>query len=82
MTIDRQLSVNHLIQQHPSVLSCLAAAGVDTCCGGDLSLDEAARRAGADLENLVARLETEAAARTAAAVDRSAPACSCGCEDT
>ena len=82
MTINRQLSVNQLIQQHPSVLSFLAAAGVDTCCGGDLSLEEAARRAGADLDKLVAGLETEAVGRAGAAVDRNAPICSCGCADT
>jgi len=82
MTIDRRLSVNQLIQQHPAVLSFLTAAGVDTCCGGDLSLEEAARRAGVDLDNLVVRLETEAGGRTGGAVGRKPSACSCGCADT
>ena len=82
MTIDRRLTVSQLIQQHPSALPFLTAAGVDTCCGGALSLEEAARQAGADLDNLVARLETEAAGPTGAAADRSPAACSCGCANT
>jgi hypothetical protein len=41
MTIDRRLTVSQHIQQHPSALPFLTAAGVDTCCGGALSLEEA-----------------------------------------
>jgi regulator of cell morphogenesis and NO signaling len=79
MTIDPHLTLNQLIRQYPTVLPAFAAAGIDTCCGGALSLQEAARRAGADLVELVARLETETAGHAGAAVDGSRRVCSCGC---
>ncbi len=79
MPIDSGLSVNQLIQRHPSVLPVLTEAGVDTCCGGALSLEEAASRAGVDLVNLVGRLETQTAVRSSAPPEGDAPSCSCGC---
>jgi iron-sulfur cluster repair protein YtfE (RIC family) len=79
MTIDPQLSLNQLIQQHPFVLPVLTAAGVDTCCGGGLSLEEAARRADANLVDLVARLEKETAGRPGIEVDNSPAVRPCGC---
>jgi iron-sulfur cluster repair protein YtfE (RIC family) len=82
MTIDTQLSLNQPIQQHSTVLSVLNAAGVDTCCGGSLSLEEAARQAGADLVDLVVRLEMITADRAGAAVDSSRSVRSCGRVET
>jgi iron-sulfur cluster repair protein YtfE (RIC family) len=35
MTIDPTLSVNELVLRHPAALKVLAAAGIDTCCGGE-----------------------------------------------
>jgi regulator of cell morphogenesis and NO signaling len=70
MKIDPKLTLNQLIQRHPDVLPVLAAAGIDTCCGGALSLEEAARRAGVDLVDLE---------RASAPVNGAPPVCSCGC---
>jgi regulator of cell morphogenesis and NO signaling len=82
MRIDPRITLNQLVQQHPTVLPILAETGIDTCCGGALSLEEAARRAGADLVEFVARLETETTGGAGAAVDGSRSVCSCGCEET
>jgi regulator of cell morphogenesis and NO signaling len=82
MQSDPRITLNQLVQQHPAVLPILAGTGTDTCCGGALSLEEAARRAGADLVELVARLETETAGGAGAAVDGRRSVCSCGCVET
>lgn len=50
-------SVNDLLRDHPSAISALAAHGIDTCCGGDLPLAHAARRAGVPLDTLLADIE-------------------------
>jgi regulator of cell morphogenesis and NO signaling len=80
MTIDPRLSVSQLIQHHPAALPLLAAAGIDTCCGGELPLEEAAGRAGVDLPALLRQLAAETAARdVAAAAGHSG--CACGCKE-
>jgi iron-sulfur cluster repair protein YtfE (RIC family) len=74
MTIDPALTVNQLVQQHPAALPVLAAAGVDTCCGGGLSLAVAVRGAGLTLEELAHRLE----AGSTSAGQEGARSCGCG----
>ncbi|MGH7579643.1 MAG: DUF542 domain-containing protein [Gemmatimonadales bacterium] len=75
MTIAPTLSVNQLLQLHPAALPVLTTAGIDACCGGDLTLAAAAHGAGLTFDQLLARLEREIA-RPAPA--QAAP--SCGCE--
>ncbi len=53
-------TVNELLAQYPSTAAILNAYGVDTCCGGTLSLRDAASDAGADLTTLLAMLEAHA----------------------
>jgi iron-sulfur cluster repair protein YtfE (RIC family) len=74
MTIDPHLTINQLLQRYPTVLPRLAAAGVDSCCGGDLRIQEAAERAGLDPAALLADLGRDIAAAPPAA------ACGCGCK--
>jgi len=47
-------TVNALIAQHPSVLPVLNGYGIDTCCGGAESLEDAARTAGIPVDVLMA----------------------------
>jgi regulator of cell morphogenesis and NO signaling len=81
VTIDPQLSVNQLLRHRPAALPLLAAAGIDTCCGGGLPLAEAAGRAGVELTDLLRRLEAQTA-RDAAAVEARAGGCACGCGES
>jgi regulator of cell morphogenesis and NO signaling len=50
-------SVNDLLRDHPSSIVALTAHGIDTCCGGDLPLPEAARHAGVSFDRLVSDIE-------------------------
>ena len=51
--IDPTASVNDLLRQYPNAITALDAHAIDTCCGGDLPLEEAARRAGVPLGQLI-----------------------------
>lgn len=46
--LDCRLSVNAVIARHPSTTKVFNAHGIDTCCGGAKSVEEAAREAGVD----------------------------------
>jgi iron-sulfur cluster repair protein YtfE (RIC family) len=56
-TISPEQTINEVVRTHPRTLPVLNAHGLDTCCGGPLSLAEAARRHGLDLGDLLAALE-------------------------
>lgn len=45
-------TVNEVVQAVPGALPVLHAFGIDTCCGGDLPLEEAARRHNTSLEEI------------------------------
>ena len=55
-TLDRSLSVNEIIARFPQTIAVLNQFGIDTCCGGANSLDDAARLDGADADALFAAL--------------------------
>ena len=54
---DVTASVNDLLRDHPSVVGVLESHGIDTCCGGALSLWGAARDAGVSLDLLLGDIE-------------------------
>jgi regulator of cell morphogenesis and NO signaling len=68
------LTVTELVQRRPDALAVLAAAGIDTCCGGAETLERAAANVGLAWDQLVARLEA-----TPQATPAPAPQCGCGC---
>ena len=55
-TIDASWTVNDVIAQFPDSLTVLNALGVDTCCGGNLSLSESAADAGIAVDKIVSEL--------------------------
>ena len=55
--VDTAATVNEILAQHPGAVSTFNTFGIDACCGGNASLDEAARRDGADLAALIAALD-------------------------
>ncbi len=46
--LDCSRSVNDIIASHPETMSVFNAHGVDTCCGGGMSVREAADRGSID----------------------------------
>ena len=56
------LTVNDVLRETPAAAAGLNRFGIDTCCGGSLSLAEAAASVGLPLAELLAALQpTEAA---------------------
>ena len=56
LTIDTTVTVNDVLVQHPEAVSVFNEFGIDACCGGDASLEEAAQRDGANVQALIAAL--------------------------
>jgi regulator of cell morphogenesis and NO signaling len=54
--VDPDATLNQLVVANPAVLAVLHRHGLDTCCGGGLTLREAAARHSLDLEHLLAEL--------------------------
>lgn len=56
------LTVNEVIARHPGTVSVFEAFGIDSCCGGALPVEEAARRHQIDPDTLLTALAGVAAA--------------------
>ncbi len=54
--VDTCATVNETLVQYPATVSVFNTFGIDACCGGDATLEDAARRDGADLDALTAAL--------------------------
>ena len=63
--IDAAWTVNELLHRHPDKVSVLHSFGIDACCGGALSLEEAARRHGVELVAVLRALESPKAVECA-----------------
>lgn len=53
LSIDARTTVNDVVLAYPQTVSVFKTFGIDACCGGAKSLDEAARRHGVDLDALL-----------------------------
>ena len=62
-SIDPEWTINDLLQRAPASATVLNAFGVDTCCGGGNTIDEAAGEAGLDAAELIAALNDALAHR-------------------
>lgn len=58
--VDSTETINELVARMPQALPVLHRFGLDTCCGGALSLDTAAQRHEIDLAQLLAALREAA----------------------
>jgi len=67
--IEPTLTINDVVERHPQLMPVLAGHGLDLCCGGPLTLRQAAEQHGLDLDALVAEL-TAALVTDAGAVIR------------
>lgn len=53
-TPDPALTVNDAVARYPRTVAVFNEFGIDACCGGAATIEEAARRDGADPDALVA----------------------------
>ena len=58
-----EMTVNQAIQRVPASVAVFGELGIDTCCGGALTLPEAAARRGVPLPELLKALRQAAAQR-------------------
>ena len=54
--VDSTLPVNEIITRFPATIAVFNRFGIDACCGGWSSVDEAADRDGVDREALIEAL--------------------------
>jgi regulator of cell morphogenesis and NO signaling len=62
LELDCTSSVHDLIQRHPATRAVFQRFGIDSCCGGAVSVEEAARRDSIDATRLCAELRAAAEA--------------------
>jgi len=55
--VDRTETVNEILVHHPACVATFNAFGIDACCGGHASVEDAARRDGADVDALLVALD-------------------------
>jgi regulator of cell morphogenesis and NO signaling len=60
---DPALTINDIVARHPESIPVFNRFGMDTCCGGGVSVDEAARRDGVDAAAVFAALDEALAGR-------------------
>jgi len=58
--VTRELTINDCIRLHPSTIGVFTKFNMDSCCGGAVSIEEAAIRDGADLTALMRELNEAA----------------------
>lgn len=54
--LDRGMTINAIVARHPETIPVFNRLGIDTCCGGGVSVEEAARRDGLVLEAVMSDL--------------------------
>ena len=60
--IDPSLTVNEILQRHPAAVTVINAYGIDSCCGGGIPLEAAAREQQLDLDAIRTELDALIAA--------------------
>lgn len=58
--VNKDMVVNDCIKLFPKTIGVFTQFHIDSCCGGAVSIEDAARRDGAPLNELMAALEAAA----------------------
>ena len=66
VTLESSWTINETIQQYPETITVFNAFGIDTCCGGDETIEAAARDGEINLDAFMARLREFAGQATEA----------------
>ena len=56
LQFNSELTINEIVAEYPETIAVFNRFGLDTCCGGGIRVEEAARRDGIDAEGVVAAL--------------------------
>ena len=54
--VDPTMTINEIVARYPATIPVFNRFGMDTCCGGGVSVSDAARRDGIDVEAVLAAL--------------------------
>ncbi len=54
--LDPRMTINEIVAQHPETIPVFNRFGMDTCCGGGVSVEQAAQRDGIEVEPVLAAL--------------------------
>lgn len=57
MTVTSSQSVRAIVQENPAAVAVFESAGIDYCCGGDKSLEQACQKVKLPVETILARLD-------------------------
>lgn len=60
MAISKEMVVNDCIKAYPKTIGVFTQFKIDSCCGGAVSIEAAANRDGAPLDDLMAALDKAA----------------------
>lgn len=60
---DLNQTINEIVAEHPETIAVFNRFGMDTCCGGGIRVEEAARRDGVDADAVIAALNEALASR-------------------
>ena len=60
MQISKEIVVNDCIKFYPKTIGVFTAFKIDSCCGGAVPIEDAAKRDGAQIEDLMAALNVAA----------------------
>lgn len=63
MRFDSTVTINEIVASHPETIPVFNRFGLDICCGGGVRVDEAARRDGIDVNEIIAALNVVLAPR-------------------
>ena len=55
-SLNPSLTLRELVETRPETLAVLTEYGMDACCGGDLTIERAAKAHGVELEVLMGKL--------------------------
>ncbi|HSQ32799.1 MAG TPA: DUF542 domain-containing protein [Gemmatimonadaceae bacterium] len=54
--LDQAQTINEIVARHPETIAVFNRFGMDTCCGGGVSIEEAARRDGLEVGQILSAL--------------------------
>lgn len=60
MKVTKDIVVNDCIKLYPKTIGVFTQFKIDSCCGGAVSIEAAAKRDGADLDEMLKALEEAA----------------------
>ena len=63
LQFDPALTINEIVAAYPESIAVFNRFGLDTCCGGGVRVEEAARRDGINVSDVIAALNESLAPR-------------------